>query len=103
MTRGWTIRHHPPYEYLKYYETSQNYQVNSNVVPFIEPYERLEPVVIETDASSDQNGQADQNDYNDQNDHPVQDDEILNDDQSEHSNHINDNHTTDNLPNTKDV
>nr|GEU32238.1 retrovirus-related Pol polyprotein from transposon TNT 1-94 [Tanacetum cinerariifolium] len=33
----------------------------------------------------------------------AQDDEILNDDQSKHSNHNNDNHIIDNLPNTKDV
>ncbi|GJX84370.1 retrovirus-related pol polyprotein from transposon TNT 1-94 [Tanacetum coccineum] len=49
------------------------------------------------DVSSDQHYQADQND------HSAQDDEILNDDQSEHSNHNNDNHIIDNLPNTKDV
>ncbi|GJR73379.1 hypothetical protein Tco_0085744 [Tanacetum coccineum] len=74
-----------------------------NDVSFIEPYKTPEPVVIETDTSSDQSGQADQNDHNDQNDHPVQNNEILNDDQSEHSNHNNDNHIIDNLPNTKDV
>ncbi|GJR40928.1 retrovirus-related pol polyprotein from transposon TNT 1-94 [Tanacetum coccineum] len=34
---------------------------------------------------------------------PAKDDEILNDDQFEHSNHNNDNHIIDNLPNTKDV
>ncbi|GKF88203.1 retrovirus-related pol polyprotein from transposon TNT 1-94, partial [Tanacetum coccineum] len=32
-----------------------------------------------------------------------QDDEVLNDDQSERSNHNNDNHIIDNLPNTKDI
>ncbi|GKB30946.1 hypothetical protein Tco_0870347 [Tanacetum coccineum] len=52
----------------------ERYQVNSNDVSFIEPYERLEHVVIETDGSSNQNGQADQNDQNDQHDHPIQDD-----------------------------
>ncbi|GKF85955.1 hypothetical protein Tco_0253782, partial [Tanacetum coccineum] len=73
------------------------YQVNNNIVSFIEPYERPKPVAIETKDSSDQNDQADQND------HSAQDDEILNDDQSEHSNHNNDNHIIDNLPNTDDV
>ncbi|GJS92338.1 retrovirus-related pol polyprotein from transposon TNT 1-94 [Tanacetum coccineum] len=73
------------------------YQVNSNIVSFIEPYERPEPIVIETEGSFDQNDQADQND------HSAQDDEILNDDQSEHSNHNNDNYIIDNLPNTDDV
>ncbi|GJR52520.1 retrovirus-related pol polyprotein from transposon TNT 1-94 [Tanacetum coccineum] len=36
--------------------------LNSNDVSFIEPYESPEPVVLETEASSDQNGQTDQND-----------------------------------------
>ncbi|GJY75624.1 retrovirus-related pol polyprotein from transposon TNT 1-94 [Tanacetum coccineum] len=54
-----------PDEYLHPYESSQRYQVNSNVVSFIDPYERPEPVVIETDVSSDQHDQADQNDQND--------------------------------------
>nr|GEY40479.1 hypothetical protein [Tanacetum cinerariifolium] len=65
-----------------------------------------EPIDTEADASLDQNDQADQtdqNDLNDQNDHPVQTDEILNDDQPEHSNHNNDKHIIDNLPDTKDV
>ncbi|GJZ14962.1 retrovirus-related pol polyprotein from transposon TNT 1-94 [Tanacetum coccineum] len=87
-------------EYLHPYEPSQRYQVDNNVVQYIEPYERPEPIVIEADASLDQNDQADQNDLND---HPVQTDEILTDDQLEHSNHNNDNHIIDNLPNTKDV
>ncbi|GJX15214.1 retrovirus-related pol polyprotein from transposon TNT 1-94 [Tanacetum coccineum] len=87
-------------EYLHPYEPSQRYQVDSNVVQYIEPYGRPEHIVIEADASLDQNDQADQNDLND---HPVQTDEILTDDQLEHSNHNNDNHIIDNLPNTKDV
>ncbi|GKB30339.1 retrovirus-related pol polyprotein from transposon TNT 1-94 [Tanacetum coccineum] len=82
------------------YEPSQRYQVNRNIFSFIEPYERPKLVIIETDGSSDQNDKTDQND---QNDHSAQDDEIVNDDQSEHSNHNNDNHIIDNLPNTKDV
>ncbi|GKB35071.1 hypothetical protein Tco_0880013, partial [Tanacetum coccineum] len=88
---------YPPDEYLHPYEPSQRYQVNSNVVSFIDPYERLEPIVLETNVSSDQHDQADQND------HSAQDDEILNDDQSEHSKHTSDNHIIDNLSNTKDV
>ncbi|GJV97764.1 retrovirus-related pol polyprotein from transposon TNT 1-94 [Tanacetum coccineum] len=94
---------YPPDEYLHLYESSQRYQVNSNVVSFIDPNERLEPVVIKIDVSSDQHDQAEQNDQNDQNDHSAQDDEILNDDQSEHSNHNNYNYIIDNLPNTKDI
>ncbi|GJW64334.1 retrovirus-related pol polyprotein from transposon TNT 1-94 [Tanacetum coccineum] len=95
-----------PDEYLHPYEPSQRYQVDINVVQYIEPYEKPEPIVTEADASLDQNDQADQmyqNDLNDQNDHPVQADEILTGDQLEHSNHNNDNHMIDNLPNTKDV
>ncbi|GKF44216.1 hypothetical protein Tco_0130768, partial [Tanacetum coccineum] len=57
---------------------SQRYQTNSNDVSFIEPYECPEPVVLETEVSSDQNDQS------------VQNDEILSDDHSEHSNHTND-------------
>ncbi|GKE17407.1 hypothetical protein Tco_1424984, partial [Tanacetum coccineum] len=84
------------------------YQVNSNVVQYIEPYKKTEPSVTEANASLDhdqanQTDQLDQNDLMDQNDHPVQADEILNNDQPEHSNHNNDNHIIDNLPNTKDV
>ncbi|GJS76764.1 retrovirus-related pol polyprotein from transposon TNT 1-94 [Tanacetum coccineum] len=92
-----------PDEYLKSYKPSQRYQVNSNVVSFINPYERLELVVIKTDVSSDQHDQTEQNDQNDQNDHLAQDDEILNDDHSKHSNHNNDNHIINNLPNIEDV
>ncbi|GJS45499.1 hypothetical protein Tco_0595620 [Tanacetum coccineum] len=65
------------------------------VLSFIEPYECIEPVVLETKVSSDQNGQ------NDQNDQFVQNDEILNDDHSEHSNNTNNEQIIDNLLNTK--
>ncbi|GJR01650.1 hypothetical protein Tco_0524634 [Tanacetum coccineum] len=78
---------YPPDEYLYPCEPSQRYQTNSNKVSFLEPYESPEPVVLETEVLSDQNGQADQNDLNDQNNQFAQTDEILNDDQSEHSNH----------------
>ncbi|GJR75382.1 retrovirus-related pol polyprotein from transposon TNT 1-94 [Tanacetum coccineum] len=88
---------YPPDEYLHPYEPSQRYQTNSNDVSFIEPYECPEPVVLETEVSSDQNGHIDQNDQS------VQNDEILNDDHSEHSNHTNDEQIIDNLPNTKDI
>nr|GEW58565.1 uncharacterized mitochondrial protein AtMg00810-like [Tanacetum cinerariifolium] len=71
--------------YLHPYEPSQRYQVDSNVVQYIEPYKKPEPIVIEADASIDQNDQADQNE------HHVQTDEILTDDQLEHPNHNNDN------------
>ncbi|GKA84836.1 hypothetical protein Tco_0806490 [Tanacetum coccineum] len=94
------LKGYPSDEYLLLYKPSQRYQVNSNVVSFIDPYERLEPVIIKTYVSYDQHDQADQND---QNDHSAHDDEILNDDQSEHSNHNNDNHIIDNLLNTEDV
>ncbi|GJZ84410.1 retrovirus-related pol polyprotein from transposon TNT 1-94 [Tanacetum coccineum] len=87
---------YPPDEYLHPYEPSQRYQTNINDVYFIEPYECLEPVFLETEVSSDQHGHTDQNDQS------VQDDEILNDDHSEHSNHTNDEQIIDNLPNTKD-
>ncbi|GKC00632.1 hypothetical protein Tco_0986768 [Tanacetum coccineum] len=82
---------------------SQDLQTNNNDVSFIEPYECPKPVVLETEVSSDQNGQTDQNDHNDQNDQPVQNDEILNDDHSEHSNHLNDEQIIDNLLNTKGI
>ncbi|GJW05575.1 retrovirus-related pol polyprotein from transposon TNT 1-94 [Tanacetum coccineum] len=88
---------YPPDEYLHPYEPSQRYQTNSNDVSFIEPYESPEPVFLETEVSSDQNGQADQNDQS------AQTDEILNDNLSEHSNHTNDEQIIDNLPNTKDI
>ncbi|GJS67865.1 retrovirus-related pol polyprotein from transposon TNT 1-94 [Tanacetum coccineum] len=84
------------------------YKVDSKSVQYIEPYKKHEPIVTEVDASldhdkADQTDQLDQNDLMDQNDHPVQADEILNDDEPEHSNHNNDNHIINNLPNTKDV
>nr|GEV11692.1 putative reverse transcriptase domain-containing protein [Tanacetum cinerariifolium] len=81
---------YPPDEYLHPYKPSQMYQTNNNDVSFIEPYEYLKPVVLETKVSSDQNGQTDQNGHNDHNDKSVQYDKILNDDHSEHSNHTND-------------
>ncbi|GJZ24017.1 retrovirus-related pol polyprotein from transposon TNT 1-94 [Tanacetum coccineum] len=83
--------------------TDTTYQTNSNDVSFIEPYECLEPVVLEIEVSSDQNGQTDQNEHNDQNDQSVQNDEILNDDHSKHSNHTNDEQIIVNLRNTKDL
>nr|GFB33189.1 hypothetical protein [Tanacetum cinerariifolium] len=89
------FKRYPPDEYLHPYKPSQRYQVNSNDMSSIEPYEIPKPIVIETDISSDQNCQADHNN------HPVQDNEILNDDQSEHSNHTNDDQIIDNLPNTE--
>ncbi|GJX52705.1 retrovirus-related pol polyprotein from transposon TNT 1-94 [Tanacetum coccineum] len=97
---------YPPDEYLHPYEPSQRYQVDSNDVQYIEPYEKPEPIVTEADVSLYQNDQAnntDQMDQNDLNDHPVQIDEILTDDQLEHSNHNNDNQIIDNLPNPEDV
>ncbi|GKF54503.1 hypothetical protein Tco_0161413 [Tanacetum coccineum] len=100
---------YPPDEYLHPYKPSQRYETTINGVSFIEPYECPEPVVLETEVSSDQNGQTDQNDQNDQsvqndqNDQSVQNDEILNDDHSKHSNHTNEEQIIDNLPNTKDI
>ncbi|GKB18316.1 retrovirus-related pol polyprotein from transposon TNT 1-94, partial [Tanacetum coccineum] len=88
---------YPPDEYLHPYEPYQRYQTNSNDVSFIEPYECLKPVVLETEVSFDQNGQSDQNDQS------IQNDEILSDDHSEHSNHTNDEQIIDNLPNTKEI
>ncbi|GJR70516.1 hypothetical protein Tco_0016581 [Tanacetum coccineum] len=88
---------YPPDEYIHPYEPSQRYQTNSNDVSFIEPYECPELVVLETEVSSDQNGQTDQNDKS------VQNDEILIDDHSEHSNHTNDEKIIDNPLNTKDI
>nr|GEU41183.1 retrovirus-related Pol polyprotein from transposon TNT 1-94 [Tanacetum cinerariifolium] len=79
--------------------TTYHYDIECNDVSFIEPYECLEPVVLETKVSSDQN---DQNDQTDQNDQPVQNDEMLNDDHSEHFNHTNE-QIIDSLPNAKDI
>ncbi|GJS59602.1 hypothetical protein Tco_0654386 [Tanacetum coccineum] len=73
------------------------YQTYNNDVSFIEPYEITEPVVLETEVSSDQNGQTNQNDQT------TQTDEIFNDNLSEHSNHNNDEQIIDNLSNTKDI
>ncbi|GJZ87816.1 hypothetical protein Tco_0659426 [Tanacetum coccineum] len=103
------LERYPPDEYLHTYEPSQRYQVDSNDVQYIEPYEKPEPIIADADALLDQNDQAaqnhqmDQNDQNDQNDHPVQADEILTNDHLEHSNHNNDNHIINNFLNTKDV
>nr|GEY66827.1 uncharacterized mitochondrial protein AtMg00810-like [Tanacetum cinerariifolium] len=88
---------YPPDEYLHPYGPSQTYQTNINVVTFIELYECPEPVVLETEVSSNQNDQTDQNDQ------PVQNDEILNDDHSKHSNHTNDEQIIDSLLSTKDI
>ncbi|GJX67842.1 retrovirus-related pol polyprotein from transposon TNT 1-94 [Tanacetum coccineum] len=88
---------YPLNEYLHLYEPSQRYQTNSNDVSFIEPYECPKPVVLETEVSSDQNGQTNQNDQS------IQNDKILNDSQSEHSNHTNDEQIINNLPNTEDI
>ncbi|GKD09999.1 retrovirus-related pol polyprotein from transposon TNT 1-94 [Tanacetum coccineum] len=91
---------YPPDEYLHPYEPSQRYQTNSNDVSFIEPYESPEPVVLETEVPSNQNGQTYHNDHNDQS---IKTDEILDDDQFKHSNHTNDEQIIDNLLNTKDI
>ncbi|GJV97514.1 retrovirus-related pol polyprotein from transposon TNT 1-94 [Tanacetum coccineum] len=88
---------YPPDEYLHPYEPYQRYQTNNSKVSFIEPYESLELVFLETKVSSNQYGQTDQNDQS------AQTDEILNDDQYEHSNHPNDENIIDNLPNTEDI
>ncbi|GJT56860.1 retrovirus-related pol polyprotein from transposon TNT 1-94 [Tanacetum coccineum] len=64
---------YPPDEYLHHFEPSERYQVDSNVVQYIEPYEKPEPIVTKANAPVDQNDlndQADQVDLNDQNDHP---------------------------------
>ncbi|GJY84904.1 retrovirus-related pol polyprotein from transposon TNT 1-94 [Tanacetum coccineum] len=90
-------KRYPPDEYLHACEPSQRYQTNSNDMSFIEPYECLEPIVLETEVSSDQNGQTNQNDQS------IQNDEIFNNDHSEHSNHTNDEQIIDNLTNTKDI
>ncbi|GKE64949.1 hypothetical protein Tco_1519110 [Tanacetum coccineum] len=61
-------KRYPPDEYLHPYKPSQRYQTNRNDVSFIETYECLEPVVYETEVSSDQNGPFDQNGQTNQND-----------------------------------
>ncbi|GJS16591.1 retrovirus-related pol polyprotein from transposon TNT 1-94 [Tanacetum coccineum] len=73
---------------------SQKYQVNSNEVYFIDPYERPNPVVLETEALFDQN---------DQSDHPAQENDILNDNPPEHSNHNNDSPIIENIINAEAV
>ncbi|GJR23434.1 retrovirus-related pol polyprotein from transposon TNT 1-94 [Tanacetum coccineum] len=80
-----------PNEYLHHYEPSQRYQVNSNEVSFIEPYEIPDLVVLKTKVSPDQN------------DHPAQENFILNNDLHEHSSQNNDDPIIDNLINTEDV
>nr|GEV61448.1 hypothetical protein [Tanacetum cinerariifolium] len=55
---------YPHDEYLHPCEPFQRYQVNRNVVSLIEPYERPEPAIIETNGSSYQN------------DHSAQDDDV---------------------------
>ncbi|GJS52393.1 retrovirus-related pol polyprotein from transposon TNT 1-94 [Tanacetum coccineum] len=55
-------------EYLHPYEPSQMYQVDRNIVQYIEPYEKPEPIVTEVDVSLDQVDQADQTDQMDQDD-----------------------------------
>nr|GFA89908.1 retrovirus-related Pol polyprotein from transposon TNT 1-94 [Tanacetum cinerariifolium] len=55
-------KRYPHDEYLHPYDPSQRYQINTNDVSFIKPYECPEPVVLETKVLSDQNGQTDQND-----------------------------------------
>ncbi|GKD64958.1 retrovirus-related pol polyprotein from transposon TNT 1-94, partial [Tanacetum coccineum] len=87
-------KRYPPNEYLHPYKPSQRYQVNSNDISFIEPYEEPEPVVLKTNVSLDQN---------DQTDHSTQVYEILNDDQPEHLNNNSDEPIIENLLNTKDV
>ncbi|GJU93917.1 retrovirus-related pol polyprotein from transposon TNT 1-94 [Tanacetum coccineum] len=71
--------------------TQNRYQVDSNVVYFIDPFDRPEPTFTKFVASSNQNNHPNQNDQ------LVQNDEILNDDQTEHSNHTNDAHIIENL------
>ncbi|GJV11620.1 hypothetical protein Tco_1353161 [Tanacetum coccineum] len=90
--------------YTRRLQTEETYHITFDESPdaikiykTFKPYGCPEPVVLEIEVSSDQNGQADQNDQNDQTD------EILNDDQSEHSNHTNDEQIIDNLPSTEDI
>ncbi|GKA82842.1 retrovirus-related pol polyprotein from transposon TNT 1-94 [Tanacetum coccineum] len=103
--------------------TQNRYQVDSNVVVFIEPYERCEPTDTKADASLDQNDQADQINQADQSDQTDQNDlnvrkailftklmkslNIINEQggggEGVTFNHNNDEHIIDNLPNTKDV
>ncbi|GJR99927.1 hypothetical protein Tco_0316436 [Tanacetum coccineum] len=88
---------YPPDEYIYHYEPSQKYQVNSNEVSFIDPYERPDSVVLETESPSDQYDQSDQND------HHAQENDIPNDNPPEHSNHNNDSPIIENLINAEMV
>ncbi|GKA18349.1 hypothetical protein Tco_0698186 [Tanacetum coccineum] len=85
--------------------TSKSTQVRNQVVLFEKkvpemvnrlrsPSERLELIITEVVASSNQD---------DQNDQSVQNDKILNDDHAEHLNHTNDENIIENLTNTEDV
>ncbi|GJX21269.1 retrovirus-related pol polyprotein from transposon TNT 1-94 [Tanacetum coccineum] len=67
------------------------------VMPRVFALAGCDTIILDTEVSSDQNGQAKQNDQS------AQTDEILNDDLSEHSNHTYDEKIIDNLPNTKDI
>nr|GEW57460.1 retrovirus-related Pol polyprotein from transposon TNT 1-94 [Tanacetum cinerariifolium] len=82
---------YPPDEYLHHFEPSQRFQVDSNVVQFIEPHDRPKPFINEFVASSNQSYQFDQHDQTFQND------EILNDDHAERLNHTNDENINENL------
>ncbi|GKD44469.1 retrovirus-related pol polyprotein from transposon TNT 1-94, partial [Tanacetum coccineum] len=62
-----------------------------------DPYERPDPIVLETEAPSDQNDQSDQND------HPAQENDIPNYNPPEHSNHNNDSPIIENLINAEVV
>ncbi|GJS77548.1 retrovirus-related pol polyprotein from transposon TNT 1-94 [Tanacetum coccineum] len=53
---------YPPNEFLHPYEPSQMYQVNNNVVQYIDHYERPEPFVTEAITSHDQDDQSDLSD-----------------------------------------
>ncbi|GJZ72522.1 retrovirus-related pol polyprotein from transposon TNT 1-94 [Tanacetum coccineum] len=66
------------------------------------PHLRIQPdpVVLETEAPSDQN---DQNDQSDQNDHPAQENDIPNDNPPEHFNHNNDSPIIENIINAEVV
>ncbi|GKD72669.1 retrovirus-related pol polyprotein from transposon TNT 1-94, partial [Tanacetum coccineum] len=90
-----------PHEYNHHYEPSQKYQVNNNEVSFIDPYESLDPVVLETEAPSDQNDQSDHPAQ--ENDHPAQQNDFPNNNPLEYSNHNNNSPIIENLINAKVV
>ncbi|GJX57637.1 retrovirus-related pol polyprotein from transposon TNT 1-94 [Tanacetum coccineum] len=92
---------YPPHEYSHHYEPSQKYQVNNNEVSFIDPYESLDPVVLETEAPSDQNDQSDHPAQ--ENDHPAQQNDFPNNNPLEYSNHNNNSPIIENLINAKVV